>query len=116
MLTSFLDKYQVHGFLVAHPTKLQKDKRTGKYEIPTLYNISGSAHFFNRTHNGISVYRDFQTNMVDVYVQKVKWSWLGKLGYATFHYDTMTRQYLSVNGPPPELGEGNWKPVEMPFN
>jgi twinkle protein len=115
MLINFLDKYQVHGFLVAHPTKLMKDKRTGKYEIPTLYNISGSAHFFNRTHNGISVYRDFQTNVVDVYVQKVKWSWLGKLGYASFHYDTMTRQYLPINGAPPELGEGKWQPVEMPF-
>lgn len=116
MLINFLDKYQVHGFLVAHPTKLMKDKRTGKYEIPTLYNISGSAHFFNRTHNGISVYRDFQTNVVDVYVQKVKWSWLGKLGFASFYYDTMTRQYTSVHGTPPELGEGKWTPTEINFN
>lgn len=116
MLINFLDKYQVHGFLVAHPTKLMKDKRTGKYEIPTLYNISGSAHFFNRTHNGISVYRDFQTNVVDVYVQKVKWSWLGKLGFASFHYDTMTRQYIPVGGSNPELGEGKWTPTEINFN
>lgn len=116
MLINFLDKYQVHGFLVAHPTKLMKDKRTGKYEIPTLYNISGSAHFFNRTHNGISVYRDFQTNVVDVYVQKVKWSWLGKLGFASFYFDTMTRQYLPVSGSPPELGEGKWTPTEINFN
>lgn len=115
MLINFLDKYQVHGFLVAHPTKLMKDKRTGKYEIPTLYNISGSAHFFNRTHNGISVYRDFQTNIVDVYVQKVKWSWLGKLGFASFYYDTMTRQYTSIHGTPPELGEGRWTPTELNF-
>lgn len=92
-LIIFLDKYRVHGFLVAHPTKLKKDPKTGKYEIPTLYNISGSAHFFNRPHNGLSVYRDFQTNIVDVYVQKVKWSWLGKIGFASYNYDTMTRMY-----------------------
>lgn len=115
-LINFLDKYKVHGFLVAHPTKLGKDKRTGKYEIPTMYSISGSAHFFNRTHNGISVYRDFQTNVVDVYVQKVKWSWLGSLGYCSFHYDTMTRRYLSVNGNNEELGPGNWVSTEIPFD
>jgi len=92
-LINFLKKYKVHGFLVAHPTKLQKDKGTGKYEVATLYNISGSAHFFNRTHNGISVYRDFQTGMVDVYVQKVKQYWLGKLGFCSYRFDTDTRRY-----------------------
>ena len=73
-LISFLEKYKVHGFLVAHPTKLKKDLQTKKYVIPNLYDISGSAHFFNRTHNGISVYRDFETNQVDIYFQKIKWS------------------------------------------
>lgn len=96
-LINFLEKYKVHGFLVAHPTKLQKDKGTGKYEVPTLYNISGSAHFFNRTHNGISVWRDFENNVVDVYVQKVKWSWLGKIGYCSFNFNTMTRKYEAIN-------------------
>jgi twinkle protein len=95
-LIAFLDKYKVHGFLVAHPTKLGKDKNTKKFEIPNLYSISGSAHFFNRTHNGMSVYRDFETNQVDVYVQKVKWSWLGKLGFCSFKFNTFTRQYIPI--------------------
>jgi twinkle protein len=89
-------KCNVHIFLVAHPTKIQKNKQTGKYEIPTLYSISGSANFFNKTHNGICVYRDFETNIVDVYVQKVKWSWLGKIGYASFSFNTDTRQYIPL--------------------
>lgn len=92
-LINFLEKYKVHGFLVAHPYKLKKDMQTKKYEIPNLYSISGSAHFFNRTHNGMSVYRDFETNQVDVYIQKVKWSWLGKLGYCSYSFDTLTRSY-----------------------
>jgi len=95
-LIIFLEKYKVHCFLVAHPTKLRKDPQTKKYEIPTLYSISGSAHFFNRTHNGISVYRDFETNVVDVYVQKVKWSWLGKTGFCSFNFDTFTRKYSPI--------------------
>jgi twinkle protein len=92
----FLKKNNLHCFLIAHPTKIQKDKNTRKYEVPTLYSISGSAHFFNKTHNGISIYRDFETGIVDVYVQKVKWSWLGKLGYCSFNYNTMTRQYVPL--------------------
>lgn len=95
-LIAFLDKYKVHGFLVAHPTKLRKDATTKKYEIPNLYSISGSAHFFNRTHNGMSIYRDFETNQVDVYVQKVKWSWLGKIGFCSFNFNTFTRQYIPI--------------------
>lgn len=113
-LINFLDKYKVHGFLVAHPTKLNKDKKTGKYEIPTMYSISGSAHFFNRTHNGISIWRDFQSNVVDVYVQKVKWSWLGNLGYCSFYFDKMTRRYLTIKDDHAYDSNG-WKPVEIPF-
>lgn len=96
-LVAFLTKYGVHGFLIAHPTKINKDKNTKKYEVPTLYSISGSAHFFNKTHNGICIYRDFETNQVDVYVQKVKWSWLGKIGFCSFNFNTYTRQYEPIN-------------------
>lgn len=95
-LIHFLEKYKVHGFLVAHPTKLRKDPNTGKYEKATLYSISGSAHFFNRTHNGLSVSRDYENNVTDVYIQKVKWSWLGKIGYCSYEFDTFTRSYKPI--------------------
>lgn len=104
-LVVFADRYKVHVFLVAHPTKVQKDKKTGLYEIPTMYSISGSAHFFNRTHNGVCVWRNFQTNVVEVFVQKVKWSWLGSLGSCTFTYNTFTRQYETYLGTGDILGD-----------
>ena len=76
-----------------------------------MYNISGSAHFFNRTHNGISIYRDFQTNVVDVHVQKVKYSWLGKQGYCSFDYNTLTRAYSPINSPVISgIPENTWTP------
>jgi len=85
----------IHIFIVAHPTKIAKNKDTGEYEVPTLYNISGSAHFFNKTDNGLCMYRSFKDNTVTCYVQKVRYSWLGKIGFASFSYNTLTRQYLS---------------------
>lgn len=87
----------IHIFIVAHPTKIAKNKDTGEYEIPTLYNISGSAHFFNKTDNGICMYRSFKTNQVTCYVQKIRYSWLGKIGFTSFNYNTFTRQYTTAN-------------------
>lgn len=87
----------VHIFLIAHPTKMPKDKTTGKYEVPTLYSISGSAHFFNKTDNGLTIYRDFATGIVDVHIQKVRYSWLGKVGCTSFTYCVDTRQYSPLN-------------------
>ena len=115
-------KRDVHVFVVAHTTKIGKDKN-GKFEIPNLYNISGSAHFYNKTHNGMTVYLDVVTGFTTVYVQKVKQSWLGQKGFVTYRFDTYTRKYefievqtthKSVNDrddadPPKELGPGNWK-------
>lgn len=87
----FARMYGVHVFLIAHTTKLQKEKDTKKHPVPTLYDISGSAHFYNKAHNGITVYRD--EDIVDVYVQKVKQSWLGQKGVISYRYNTLTRQY-----------------------
>ncbi len=87
---------------------MPKDKATGKYEVPTMYSISGSAHFYNKTDNGISVYRDFNTNLVDVYIQKVRYSWLGKQGFCTFQYDVEKRQYKIDKK---DTGD-NWKKIE----
>jgi twinkle protein len=103
-IIQFAKRFQVHIFLMAHPTKVQKtDKK--KYDVPTLYSISGSANFFNKTHNGITVYRDVET--VDIHVQKVKQSWLGKVGLCQFTYNTLTRQYTALT---------DWTPKLVPVN
>jgi twinkle protein len=96
LITQFAEKYDVHVFIVAHPTKISKDKKTGLFEIPTMYSISGSANFFNKTYNGISVYRDYEANLTDVYVQKVKFDFIGRTGFSSFEFDRYTRRYKEV--------------------
>ena len=93
LIKDFAIRNDVHVFVIAHPKKMQKDQR-GVYPVPTMYDISGSAHFFNKADNGISVHRDYEKNLVDIHIQKVRFSWLGKLGVATYSYDTFTRKYL----------------------
>jgi len=94
VLKSFAAVHNVHVFLIAHPSKMPKVN--GKYEVPTLYHISGSAHFFNKTDNGICVNRNYDNNTVDVFIQKVRYSWLGKIGVASFTYNLDTRQYEPI--------------------
>jgi len=96
-IKAFCIRYSVHLFLIAHPTKMPKVN--GKYEIPNLYSISGSAHFYNKTDNGIVVYRDTET--VQIYVQKVRYSWLGKIGMAEFKYNIDRRKYDAIGEPDP---------------
>lgn len=99
-LVEFAELYNVHVFIVAHPTKMKKNEKTGKWEIPSMYSISGSANFFNKTFNGISVYRDYETNTTRVYVQKVKFDFIGKQGFAEFEFDKYTRRYTELKYQP----------------
>jgi len=76
-LTSFAQKYNVAIFLVAHPTKMKKNE-VGKYEKPSLYDVSGSADFRNQTHDGFCIYRDDDwTSFVNL---KTKESFQGEIG------------------------------------
>lgn len=95
-LTSLKQRKNIHLFIVAHPTKIKKDKN-GKYEIPNLYDISGSANFFNKTDNGMCVYRDFDEGKTLVFIQKIKFKHLGKVGRVDFKYDILSGRYNHVD-------------------
>ncbi|SCW88394.1 toprim domain-containing protein [Mucilaginibacter sp. NFR10] len=87
-IVKFNQRHGVHTFLVAHPTKMQKDVGTGNinYQVPNLYSISGSAHFFNITQNGFTVFRNDETQNTEIHIQKVKWEHLGKKGMIKYRY------------------------------
>jgi twinkle protein len=95
-LTKFCNaakRLNVHIIIVAHPTKIQKEKDSGKYKVATLYDIAGSANWFNKLDNGISVYLDRETGETYVYVQKVRFKWCGSVGYTKFNWDKYTGRY-----------------------
>jgi twinkle protein len=83
-ITQFCQQTNTHLFLVAHPRKIESEN--GKYKKPTLYDISGSADFFNKAYNGLIVYRcigertKFKSDIVKIYVEKVKRKENGQLG------------------------------------
>lgn len=96
-IVNFCERHNVHCFLVAHPTKIRKQKDSNIYEVPNLYDIAGSANFFNKTDNGLTIYRDMENDLVEVHIQKVKFSHWGKIGMVKFMYNKTTGQYIAQN-------------------
>jgi len=103
-LGMFCELNQIHCFLVAHPAKMPKDK-DGKFEIPTMYSISGSANFFNKTDNGISVYRDKEKGITTIYRQKVKFDHWGSEGHSDYYYHFDSKRYYALGK---EIDLSNW--------
>jgi twinkle protein len=75
----FAKKYDVLVFIVAHPTKMYKDK-DGKIEEPTMYNIKGGGEWYDASYHGILVHRDYGAKTVKAKVLKVKFQNLGQNG------------------------------------
>jgi twinkle protein len=75
----FAKKYDVLVFIVAHPTKMYRDK-DGKLEEPTMYSIKGGGEWYDASYHGILVHRDYDAKTVKAKVLKVKFQNLGENG------------------------------------
>ena len=83
--------FQVHIILVAHPAKLQKVN--GKYLIPSLYEISGSANFYNKADIGIVVHRE-DADTTTIKVQKSRYhDIIGKPGEVQMEFCMDDRRF-----------------------
>ena len=95
-ITAFCQAYDVHVFLIAHPTKMPKIQGSEKYEMPDLYSVKGSGDFRDQTHNGLCVHRDYETGEVIVKNLKAKFKnqGSGSIGsFVTFNYDLNNGRY-----------------------
>ena len=89
----FAQNFSVHVFFVAHPAKMRPEN--GKIPVPSLYDISGSAHWVNKADCGIVVHRDAQKTPpeTDIHIRKIRHKFVGRLGKATLRYDRATGRY-----------------------
>ena len=99
-LTSFAQQNNVIIFLVAHPTKMKKNEKTGAYDMPNLYDVSGSADFRNQTHDGFCVYRVFEDEQnapCTIFKNlKTKFSFQGEIGATrNFNYHIPSGRYYA---------------------
>jgi twinkle protein len=81
---------------VAHPRKMQSTEENG-FQVPTLYDISGSANFYNKADYGLTQHID-KKGCTTTYIQKVKNKWMGKNGYIDWTYNSKNGRFYKVGG------------------
>ena len=92
----FAKKYDVLVIVVAHPTKMYKDK-DGKTEEPNMYNIKGGGEWYDASYHGLLVHRDYEAKTVKVKVLKVKFQNLGENGAESyFTWEPKSGSYIPL--------------------
>jgi twinkle protein len=87
--------YDVAVIVIAHPTK--EVGRDGKSRPPTLYDIEGSAHWFNKCDHGIVV--DRPNALVDeaiLRIAKVRFEESGEKGEVRLRFDRQTSRFETL--------------------
>jgi twinkle protein len=96
-LKRFLRKNDVHGVIIAHPTKPREKEKDSQgrmdYPIPKLYDISGGAIWRNKAEYGWVVHRFPTDNYMSLHIQKIKQKNLGKIGEVVFDYEWNTGRF-----------------------
>ena len=96
----FAQHYDCHVWFVAHPRSQRGAGMGGgssSLSAPSMYDISGSAHFINKADNGIVVHRPYSgamhaaegrdTSATQILVRKVRNKLAGRIGDVTLAYD-----------------------------
>lgn len=94
-LKRFAKTFRVHICVVAHPTKSVKDA-DGKYKMPTLYDIAGSANWYNKCDLGVIVHRESEDS-TSIKVQKSRYhETIGKPGEVLMSFSTEARTFIET--------------------
>eukprot|EP00198_Chlamydomonas_reinhardtii_P013678 XP_001703015.1 predicted protein [Chlamydomonas reinhardtii] len=122
----FARETDCHVWFVAHPRQQHAARTGGKGgggaggSSPGLYDISGSAHWFNKTDNGIVVHRRFEVRAdplsgkevrmalpeVEIKLQKVRNKDVGTQGQTYLLYDRPTGRYADCEAWPDKALDG----------
>jgi twinkle protein len=99
----FCQRHGVVMWMVAHPSKMPRTD-DGKIHAPTMYDISGAAHWHNMADVGLVVHRDFDENETAVITRKIREQRLyGEIGEQKFRYNTAKRIYEEIRETPRQL-------------
>lgn len=97
-LKRFAQKYRVHMIVVAHPAKLQRNRR-GEFPVPSLYDIADSSHWSNKADIGIIVHRfDPKTPNTLLRIAKARFRTIGSVGDLAGVWDRETGCYTMGDG------------------
>ena len=86
-----------HVWVIAHPAKLRKEV-DGKYPVPNPYDISGSAHWRNKSDCAITVWRDEldKTKPSQIHIQKIRFREVGEPGVVELLYNNLKGKFEEI--------------------
>lgn len=94
-LKRFAKAFKVHICVIAHPTKSVKDG-DGNYKMPTLYDINGSANWYNKADLGVIVHRENKDDTL-IKVQKSRYhEVIGLPGEVRMQFSKDERRYIEI--------------------
>lgn len=99
MIRRFNRAHNVLGCIVIHPKGLTKDK-DGNLPVPTLSDCHGGSMWRNKADIGLCTHRhDMSKHEATVYVQKVKYKWMGRVGCVDLDYDPRSGRFKDKDNP-----------------
>lgn len=115
-MTSFAKRTDSLLLLIAHPTKMRKEDGTKKYVMPTAYDVSGTADFYNMSDYCITVHRSQDDNGTKkpfgtIYIEKTKYNkTMGDTGIWNYWYNINNGRYINddLNGETKQWDNSNW--------
>ena len=103
-LSAFAKLNEIHIWVVAHPRKMENDNNR-RPVVPSPYDISGSANWFNKCDNAITIHRhrSDEDDYVGVHVHKIRFQYKnGKPGMGKLNYNVKTGKYIYHEEKPKE--------------
>ncbi len=96
-LSAFAKINELHIWIVAHPRKMENDANR-KPVVPNPYDISGSANWFNKCDNAVTVHRhrSEDDDYVGVHIHKIRFQ--HKNGKPTTGFEPVKLNYNTRNG------------------
>ena len=98
---------QVHGFIIAHPQKPSRG-RNGEFTRIGLYDINGSAAWYNKSDGGVIIRRTTDEFITEIEVEKCRFRHLGKKGSAFLRFNPGTQTYEDA-----EMRGGSYRSIDQ---
>ena len=89
-MVQFARSHDLAIFFIAHPAKMRQNDN-GTYPIPKGMHISGSAAWFAKADNGLTVHRE--EGHVEIHSWKARFKWIGTVGSCNLTFDPVSGRY-----------------------
>lgn len=95
-IIKFSQRNLVFTTIIAHPKKMPKAHKSELFEVPTLYDISSSSNWYNKPDLGLTFYRNFETNISEVHIKKMKYEHQGSVGCVKVRYNNNNGRFIGA--------------------